>query len=451
MANIYVRSTDGSDSDNGSTWALAKATLAGAAAIDAAGDTIYVSDNHAESTAGTVTLSWNGTLASPTKVICGDDAAEPPTTASTAATATTTGNNPFNLTGVYYIRGIRFNVGSGGSTSGATFIGTNSADDFSMLESCIIDYQGTSSAGRISPTNNASFDNTRAHWKNVDVKFGSTGQRVTAGGTFVWEGGSILSGTSAITSLFVSTSTRQGHVTASGLDLSNGPTGMHIIDQANSTTAARIILRDCKLPASWSGSLFSATPTIVGLRGEMYNCDSGDTNYKLWIEDHTGSIKQETTIIRTGGASDGTTGISWKMVTSANVNYPFSLVSPEIVRWNETTGSSVTVTVHAVHDSQGAGTGSTLLNSEAWLEVLYLGTSGVPLGTHVNDSKANPLASNADQASSSETWTTTGLATPVKNALAVTFTPQEKGFIVAKVHLAKASKTVYVCPELAIS
>jgi hypothetical protein len=33
----------------------------------------------------------------------------------------------------------------------------------------------------------------------------------------------------------------------------------------------------------------------------------------------------------------------------------------------------------------------------------------------------------------------------------VTFTPQEKGAIIAKVILAKASTTVYVCPELDVT
>jgi hypothetical protein len=58
MANLYVRSTDGNNSDNGTTWALAKATVAGVAAIDAAGDTIYLSQDHNETTASSVSLSW---------------------------------------------------------------------------------------------------------------------------------------------------------------------------------------------------------------------------------------------------------------------------------------------------------------------------------------------------------------------------------------------------------
>mgnify|MGYP003394608494 FL=1 len=48
MADRYGRSTDGADGDGGTTWALAKATLAGLAAIDAAGDRIFLSQAHAE-------------------------------------------------------------------------------------------------------------------------------------------------------------------------------------------------------------------------------------------------------------------------------------------------------------------------------------------------------------------------------------------------------------------
>lgn len=75
MANFYVRSTDGSDADNGTTWALAKATLAGALNVATAGDTIFVSDNHAETQASAMTLSSQGTAASPVRILCADDSA----------------------------------------------------------------------------------------------------------------------------------------------------------------------------------------------------------------------------------------------------------------------------------------------------------------------------------------------------------------------------------------
>ncbi len=108
MADLYVRSTDGSDSDNGTTWALAKATLTGVAAIDAAGDRIFVSQAHAESTGSAVTLAFAGTPANPVKLICGDDAAAPPTAVATTATATATTTNGMTVQGSIDAYGITF-------------------------------------------------------------------------------------------------------------------------------------------------------------------------------------------------------------------------------------------------------------------------------------------------------------------------------------------------------
>lgn len=105
----------------------------------------------------------------------------------------------------------------------------------------------------------------------------------------------------------------------------------------------------------------------------------------------------------------------------------------------------MTATIEVITDNV------TLTDGECWLEIQYLGTSGVPLGSFLSDAKADVLATAANQTTSSETWTTTGLTTPVKQYLRVTFTPQEKGFVHAVVKLAKASTTVYVCPKLALA
>ncbi|MEK9809109.1 MAG: hypothetical protein VW362_01580, partial [Candidatus Nanopelagicales bacterium] len=139
--------------------------------------------------------------------------------------------------------------------------------------------------------------------------------------------------------------------------------------------------------------------------------------------------------------------LSWKMATTANAEYPAIILrSPEIAKWNETTGSSVTVTVDILHDSATA-----LKDNEVWLEVEYLGTSGTPLALFTDDAVADVITTAADQTSSSATWTTTGMTNPNKQKLSVTFTPQEKGLIIARVCVAKASYTVYVDPELQIS
>lgn len=442
MPNIYVRSTDGSDADNGSTWALAKATLTGAAAIDAAGDTIYLSQVHAESTNAAVAIALAGTAASPTRIVCGNDAAEPPTAAAATATlATGAGNYSILFTGAaFYVYGLGINCGVG-STSALALTMSNTSGARARFKECVFAMASNNASARIDPVPQAGQLTTL---EDCDVSFGSTSQglRVSGAGVFVWNGGAIASGSSAVTALFATAGANGSRVAVSGVDLSNGAAGMNIFTAGNNDYG---VIRNCKLPASWSGSLTTGTIQTAA-RYEMFNCDSSDTNYRLWIADFTGAITSETTVVRTGGASDGTTSLSWKMVTNANAEYPLLfLATPEVVQWNETTASAITATVEIVTDNV------TLTDEECWLEVQYLGTSGTPLGSFITDAKADVLATAANQTSSSVTWTTTGLGTPVKQKLSVTFTPQEKGFIHAVVKVAKASATVYVDPLLTIT
>lgn len=454
MANIYVRSSDGSDSDNGSTWALAKATLAGAAAIDAAGDRIYLSKNHAESSASDINVTINGSLASPVWIVSVDDTGspEPPTSEFSGATITTTGNTAITITAPtgsagWVLSGITMNSGSGDFGGGVSLMASDSG--FFSVRNSKLRVVATESNRAVSIGTGTGGWQNRGVLEDVWVRVAHSGQKVAFNnGSFSWRGGGIEAGGTAPSTLIV-TGTDCKEVLCDSLDLSAGGSSMNLLTAT--TAPVRAVFRNCKLPASWSGGLWSGALTRHGPRAEMYNCDSGDTNYRLWVEDFTGSIKQETTIVRSGGASDGTTSLSWKMATNADAEYPaLVLESPEIARWNETVGSAITVTVDVVHNAQGSGSGGALTNAEMWLEVQYLGTNGVPLGTFTRSRKAL-MATAADNASSSATWTTTALASPVKQRLSVTFTPQEKGVIQARIVVAKASATVYVDPVLQVS
>ena len=437
MANIYVRSTDGSDADNGSTWALAKATLAGAAAIDAAGDNIYLSQSHAES-GGTVTAVFAGTMANPVKIIAGNDAAEPPTAVSSASLIS---SSSITLSGSYYLYGLTLQ-------SATSILPANqSASNSVTLDHCSLITTGTTGGGffSIGSANNIT---QKAVLLDCTYKFGGASNIGCAtAGVVEIKGGSFISGTSTPSAgIFGGAADRSGaRLTIDGLDMTNLASTVSIFRTFVSPGLFQI--RNSKLPASWSGSLCNATPLATGQRFEMHNCDSGDTNYRLWVQEYSGSIKTETTLVRTGGASDGTTGYSLVMATTANANASVApLVSPEVSIWNDTTGGSKTVTVEILHDSA-----TNLTDGEIWLEAQYLGTSGVPLGSFISDAKADILATAADQATSSETWTTTGMSNPNTQKLSVTFTPQEKGYLQAKVYLAKASKTVYVDPKLTVA
>jgi hypothetical protein len=247
---------------------------------------------------------------------------------------------------------------------------------------------------------------------------------------------------SAFTLLFVPSN--QTHTVFSGCDFSSGASSMNLT--ASTDNEVSVMFRNCKLPASWSGSVNSSTPG-AGSIFELHNSDSGDTNYRYQRKTQFGIIDSNTTNVRTGGASDGTTSLSWKMVSNADTEWNHqTLDTGEIVRWNETVGSAITATIEILHDSV-----TNMTNQQIWLEVQYLGTSGFPLGVFTNDSSGDYLSTAADQTASSVAWNTTGLTNPNKQKLSVTFTPQEKGFIHGVIRLAQASKSVWVDPLLSVA
>jgi len=449
VADIYVRSTDGANADDGSTWALAKANLAGAAAIDAAGDRIFVSDNHLESTAGAVTLTLAGTAANPTRIICGDDAAEPPTAVALTGEMRTTGTSgSVVVDGHAYVYGMKFKPGFDNPVANINFTCGNAASgnrqfyekcEFHMLANSGASHLYIGTAGLVH-----SFVTLKDCWffmQHANTDF-------AVNGSLHIRGGGLLAGTQTNSGgLFVTSSNRLARIVVDGFDFSAAGSALSLVKQSTSGVG-HFVFRNCKLPASWSGSLFAAAVTEPGYHAEMWNCDSGDTNYRMWVENYAGSIRDETTLVRTGGASDGDTPLAWKMTTTANARAPdVALRSPEIFSERITSvGAAKTITVEILHDSA-----TNLKDDEIWLEVQYLGTSGVPLSSFANDAKADVLATAADQTASSETWTTTGMSNPNKQKLAVTFTPQEEGVAIVTVCLAKASYTVYVDPKATIT
>lgn len=442
MADIYVRSTDGSNADSGATWALAKLDGVGAAAIDVAADRIFFSQVHAESTAGPITWGIAGTPAIPSQLLCGNDGAQPPTALATTGTVTTTGANNIVLNGSFYCYGLTFNCGTGAVAAGI-FQGNTAGSDLQTYESCIFALLNTGTTAAITVGRRALSTLQGYKWRNCTVRFSDAGQGIAvSGGILNWNGGAIA-GTSP-TSLFVA-STAGMNALVENVDLSGLGVSSNLV-LATASQNFKAIFRSCKLPSGWNGSLLAGT-LWGSSRVEMYNCDSTDTNYRLQIQDYAGTITQETVLVKTGGASDGTTPLSWKMVCTANASYPLvPLKSGEIARWNATTGTPVTVTVDVLSDSV-----TNLTDSEIWLDVQYQGTAGFPLGVDVNDATATVLTAAADQTASTAVWTTTGMANPNRQKLSVTFTPQHAGFIQATANFTKASATVYVDPVLQVS
>lgn len=443
---LYLRSSDGSDSDNGSTWALAKATFTGIAGVDSAGDTVFVSVNHAQSAAAASLITWAGTAAGPMYLLSVDDTGdpEPATTLSAGASITTTGAFSIQWVGSFYAYGITFNVSDGGNNANFALNAAGALQHGIILDTCTINIvttrsdtgiilgQGATTAGKI-------------ELRDCTLEFSASTQGIKLGPIqLLMEGCDLAATSSAMTTgLFVTggSSSRSGTVVLRGCDLTNMGASSYLVNAAGWNAHNNLKAYDCKLNASFSGPITGTLPE-PGTRVEMFNCDSGDTTYQLWIEDYAGSIVEETTIVRTSGASE-----SRKMVSLAVAKFPLlALRGPEISVYNDTVGSSVTVTLEFVHDSATA-----LQNDEFWIDVLYLGTSGAPLGLIGSSRVSGILTTPADTTDSSETWTTTGMSNPNTRKCTVTFTPQEAGYIHIVPCLAVASTTVYYDPEVTVS
>lgn len=422
-------------------WTAAHARLSNAFASGwgAAGDTFYVSNNHAETQSVALSLFSPGTAASLCRVLCVTDTATPPTALNTTASVTTTGASLIIFYGFAYYYGIIFNCGTGSTSTSISCTTTSSW--WMRFESCSLRIINTGSSSAINfGTASTSVDDGSVEWVNTTLQFSNAGQRVANRCRLIWSNTlSAILGT-VPTTLFIHPGGNGEATEVRGVDLSAIGSGGSLA-AINSASPAVFRFIDCKLGSSVSVTSGSATGQ-GGALVTLVNCDSADTNYRYHKQGYQGTITQETTIVKTSpaGASDGTTTVSRKMVTTANSKFESPLVSDPIEIWNETL-SSITVTIPVITDNV------TLTDAEAWIEVEYLGTSGFPISSCIKDRAADVLATPANQTTDgSSTWTTTGLTTPVKQSLAVTFTPAEKGIIRIRVNLAKASTTMYFDP-----
>lgn len=444
MAVIYLRSADGSDVSDGLTWADAKATLAAALTAAGSGGTVYVADAHAETGTGNNTMTSPGTADAPVVVLCVDDTGdpEPPTALATTATVTTTSTGLIQIRGFAYFYGITFTAGSGsGSSTPQIEIAANATATWLRFEQCTFSVATTGSGARLiaGSFSLSTTDDSRIEFIDCGAIFASTSQGLRPGGFVSFHGGSMAASGSVPTTLILPAADGFSYTEFTGVNLAACSGNLVGVGTAGTSGIVRFL--NCKLHAS----AVVTTGTHVGQGGltvDLINGDSADTNYRYCLKNYQGEITHETTIVRTSGASDGATSFSRKFVTSANSKFYSPLAGPWSKFWNDTTGSPITVAIETVTDNV------TLTNAEAWVEVLHSGTSGFPLGVFEHDRASNILSTPANQTSSSETWTTTGLTTPVKQVMSEDVTPAEKGWIYARLVVAKASTTVYACPKI---
>lgn len=445
MTAHYVRS-GAAGSNNGTSWANAYTTMTAAIAGGAAGDTYYVSEDHAESTAGSVALAFNGTSAVPDLVICVNHAGSvPPVSADLRTTGqiTVTGAAVITTTGYAKIYGIIFNNATGSGSNNLNIGGAAAVPVGLKLINCQLNVKCTGTGARIVIGTNTSGGSGTGYIElfNTTCSFSNASQGLTVNGTVYWRNTpSLIQGATIPTTLISVSSAVSSIVLFEGCDLSALASG-HIIVGAVAS-ALKVIFVNCKLGASVT---IAATPTIDASIIDLINCDSAATTNRQERYTYAGTLSTETTVVRSGGANDSVQSMSWKIITTANTNNTFPFETFPIDTWNSKVGQTVNVNLEILND------GVTLQNSDIYLDVYGLTDTTDPLASLISSGPADPLAAGANISSSSASWVTTGLTSPIAQKITVSFTPQTQGYIRAYVRIPKVSKTIWVDPAIYFS
>ena len=381
------------------TWKAPHARLANAFASGwgAAGDTFEVGDNHAETQSTAMTLTSPGTEANPCIVQCVSHTGTVPPVAAdlmTTATITTTSTGDLTFTGSAFIYGL--NLSCGGSSGNRSLVIGQSNNIYQVWNNCTLAFGSTGTCNLAIGQNGTAAN--KITWNNVTVTFLSTASKISVQECkFTWNNTpSAIGGSTFPATLFNAGTPVGGNILLEGIDLSALGSGKTLFGAATAPQIAT--LKDCKLGASVTIAATQVHPG--GLRVLLVRSDSSGTNYRNEIPaDYTGSLTTETTIIRTGGASDGTTGISWNLTTTANSKWimPFEAFPATI--HNSVTGSNVNVTLEGVWNAAALPN-----NDDIWFDVEYLGSASIPQGSFATGTKASFLATNAALTASTAAW-----------------------------------------------
>lgn len=381
----------------------------------AAGDIVCVADDHAESTAGALTLTGpeaEGTN-DPAIIVCVDVSTCTAGScevcgAGERASVTTTALGHILLEQRLFTYGVNF-------YSGNDFrMGFANSDCDITLEEGRVELAGTSTLDLIICGWNGPYSKN-CTFNNVDVDFqnASQGFELNAA-TFHWNGGTLDSDAN---NLFELSTYRYFTVTVENVDLSLCDGNM--VSTSGLVGGANILFSRSKLHAS--NTLISAAIDLPNLVVRSHQCQSGsvtDPPHQMQEEHYQGTIQVSTTNVRTGGATDGTTDFAWEFDTDTGSNYlelyePLCSKTP-IARW-VSGGSEITATVYA--------NGPANMNDDDFWPVWSLPPSdATSLGVRATN-RTLP-GEEASLTSDDSTWTT---GTAYK--FTQTFTPAEDGVV----------------------
>jgi hypothetical protein len=458
VTTYYVSSVDGSNSDDGSTWALAKASLteltaAGAngaiATANAAGagpHLIYVDSAHAEAltSAATVTASQEMRIIS---VDRNGGATPPPLAGAVYGSQSTSYYVWLGTSSKLYLYGIEFRNGTGAAAS----IVVAPADGGHLeAEDCTFNCTATSTTsytliGNVGNVNASSYARLI---RPVFVANATGSCNLVFGGKGDCEGGSLSGSAWASTAFAPSAANTGDNWRITGFDFTALDASATIVGEKDGSGISYYQLINCIFPASATiMGAQSAAKNKGSLTVEAFNCASGDTHYAMFHGDAVGTTTVSATIYANDGASyDGTNRCSWKIVTTADCSYYTPYVSPWIEMYNADVATSITPYLEGLRD----GSATVIQDDEVWAEFSRQGTIGYPLAVFSNDRMAL-LGTPANQTSTlaAGDWTgEAGTYSTFKLSAPSAFTPAEIGPLKARVIVGEPSLTIYVDPQV---
>ena len=429
---------DGSNTSPYETLAKAATTFAVAAAQAVAGEDILIGMDHVEDPGANITYNFAGTETAPVRVISINTTTEAYDKADNIQI-----DNNGGVRDIFINDHVKF---YGVSLRWGDDLIINTVDCHVLFDDCELEGDRTSGAGC---EFGATAGRNVVELVNTNVKFpnsnSSAGINLNTG-IFEWIGGTLTLGATMPTALFQSAGLRTQTVFVAGVDLSALSSAIF------SVSGSKIILaevHECELHASVS--LTTGTMAETGTRILMSGCDdtTGNKLYRMEYVDFWGSTVHDAATFRTtGGASDGTTPISWKMVSTGNAKeFSEPTKSPPIPGvWVDSTGTK-TFKVNCLWDSA-----TDIQNDEAWLEVEFLEASADTGSGFANDRPADVLAAPADQTTNAVPWTISPSMTNANEfELSVTVTVNRVGPAIIKVCLAKPSTTIFADPKVEIT
>jgi hypothetical protein len=408
----------------------------------AAGDTIYVHDAHSELYGANFAITASDTLATRIKIYCVDKTDD--SLSYGAVVGTSSGYCYFN--GSFYSYGVQYcsanTIGFGVSVSLThvtlhgpgkgvfTLIKIGTASDYTYLYS-----GGSFGAG------------CRLEIFDGDIELSRLNCYLSSGADILWRNGNLVA-PNELQHLFQNAG--YGGFTGENLDLSAfcpGATTRYLIFFSPGYLS-NLYLTRCKLP-SGSGFLFwyAASSNIPGNPNKDFfaicdHCTDDNNMVTLARRSYYGEVFTETTIVKTDGATDGTTSYALKMIANAftDENEYGAALPCVAIHGILADADSQTITIDCIIDSA-----TNLQNDEVWMEVDFPANNTDGLGTVVH-TRCAVFGTPADVTASTATWTTTGMSNPNEFKLAATIDPGKVGPYTIKIFLGKPSTTIYVDP-----